>query len=201
MGWLSSIYAKAFAIRVAISAAALLPVCAAPGAFAQGNLILAGLTFPPHIAGTDRGRHTNFETDRQGLGHSVAYEAPDWMINIFVYDLGKPAISGDLESDELAAQFDDAIADIEAAGQQGVYDKVTPLRKFTVEGLDRTPHFRCASYTMRVPGRGDVDSFLCLTAREGKFVKFRATTEQSEDSEGVLRQYLGAWIVHLWPQG
>lgn len=200
MGWPSSNNAKTFAGHLAIFVAIAMQCVAGPAA-AQGDLILSGLTFPPHIAGTDRGRHTNLETRQQGLGHGVAYATPDWTINVFVYDLGKPAIPDDIESGELAAQFEDAMADIKAAGAQGAYPKLMSLRRFMVEGLDRTPHFRCASYTMRLPARGDVDSFLCLTAWQGKFVKFRATTEQHEDSESLLRQYLGAWIEHLWPQG
>lgn len=198
MGRLLSISARRAAV-IALAAALLLPY--APAASAQGDLILSGLTFPPRIAGAQRGRHTNFEKQRQGLGHAVAYGAPDWTINIFIYDLGEEAITPDVASAEMAAQLDAAAADIEMAGARGAYRSVSALDRFEVTGLDRVPRFRCARYAMGVPDKGDVDSYACVTSWEGKYIKFRATTDQLEESEGVLRQYLGAWIEHLWPKG
>lgn len=195
MGWAISRYARRLAVAVMVMTGA------GDMALAQGNLILSGLTFPPRIAGTQRGLHTNFEKEKQGYGHGVAYSAPDWTINIFIYDLGEEAITRDVASAELSGQLDAAAADIEMAQARGAYRNVSALDRFEVAGLDRVPRFRCARYAMRVPDKGDVDSYVCLTSWEGKYVKFRATTDQLGESEGVLRQYLGAWIDHMWPNG
>ena len=44
-----------------------------------------------------------------------------------------------------------------------------------------------------------MDSFLCLTGWNNKFVKFRLTTRHDPRSGGEVRRFMEAWLKILWP--
>ncbi len=166
---------------------------------AKGPKRLLGLTFPENIAGTKLAGYHNFEKKNPGLGHSVEYRAPGWKINVYIYDLKKSSIPGDLESVEISSQFKQAEGDIYRAQDKGVYTVVERVRSYTLKDLSKRARMKCATFSLTHKSAGALDSFLCLTSWRGKFLKFRMSVGGHENSEAEARQYLGAWIAHIWP--
>ena len=183
----------------AIAAATLLWIgCAA--AEAKGPKRLFGLTFPEHIAGSRQEGHHDFEKRAPGLGHGVEYRAPGWKINVYIYNLKIRSIPSDLSSDEVTGQLDQAKQDIFKAQEKGIYSDVRVVSGYTLSDLAKRARLRCMSFSFNHKSSGPLDSFLCLTSWRGYFVKFRMSVASNENSEGDARQYLGAWIAHLWPK-
>jgi hypothetical protein len=48
---------------------------------------------------------------------------------------------------------------------------------------------------------GKVDSFLCLTSWNAKFLKFRLTTAHASGTASDARRFMKAWLPVLWPEG
>lgn len=167
---------------------------------AKGPKRLFGLTFPEFMAGTKVEGHHDFEKKSPGLGHGVEYRAPGWKINVYIYDLKIRSIPGDLNSAEVTGQLDQARRDVFAAQEKGIYSDVRVVNKYTLSDLAKRARLRCLTFSFNHKRAGPVDSFLCLTSWRGKFVKFRMTVASDENSESDARQYLGAWIAHLWPK-
>lgn len=187
---------------VAIAFLAMAVAVALPSTVeAQSNKKLKrlGVDFPTRIGGSKRLDHTDFEMRSPGLGHGVKYEAPGWTINLFVYDKQKKSIPNDVESSEVTAEFEEAKGDIFTAEEKGVYSDVTLNGEYLLSDLAGANRFQCAGFGFEHKTRGDVDSFLCVTSRLGKFIKLRATADRRDGSDLSFRQYMGAWIEHLWP--
>lgn len=187
---------------VAIALVAMAAVAAVPSsaeAQAGKKLKRLGVDFPMRIGGSKRLEHTNFEKRAPGLGHGVKYEAPGWTINLFVYDKQKKSIPDGVESPAVTVEFEQAKGDIFTAEKKGVYTDVTLNREYLLTDLAGSHRFQCAGFGFVHKTRGDVDSFLCVTSRLGKFIKLRATADRRDGSDLAFRQYMGAWIEHLWP--
>lgn len=187
----------ATAVALACAAVALGPHAGV--AAAEGPLKRFGLVFPARIGGTERGKHTDFEKMRTGLGHSVEYDAPHWTVNVYIYDKTQKSIPDAVESGVVTKEFEAAKGDIFLAEKKGYYSDVTLNREFLLADLSSHNRFQCASFGFAHKQRGDVDSFLCVTSWLGKFVKMRATADRRAGTESAFRQYMGAWIEHLWP--
>jgi hypothetical protein len=165
----------------------------------KGPMRFFGLTFPAHMAGSRLESHHDFEKKAPGLGHGIEYRAPGWKINVYIYDLNKKQIPADPDSSEISAQLKQAEGDVFAAQDKGIYSNVGVERTFMLRDLSKRARLRCVSFSLTHKSAGDLDSFLCLTGWRGKFVKFRVSTARSAGSEAAVRQYMGAWIAHLWP--
>jgi hypothetical protein len=181
----------------AVAAVALAPHAGV--AADKGTLKRFGLVFPARIGGTDRGVHTDFEKKQAGLGHSVEYDAPHWTVTVYIYDKKQKAIPEEVESGAISKEFEAAKGDIFRAEEKGYYSDVALNGEFLLADLSGQNRFQCASFGFVHKKRGDVDSFLCVTSWLGKFVKMRATADRSDGTESAFRQYMGAWIEHLWP--
>lgn len=165
---------------------------------AKQPVTLLGLEFPEKIAGTKIGSHRNFEATEPGLGHGIEYTAGGWKINVYIYDLKKTGIPEDPKSVVVSSQFEQARGDIFAAGERGLYKDVAIRKTFLLSDLAGRPRFQCGAFTFVHSKAGEVDSYLCLTGWQGKFVKFRMTVARDDSSESRFRLYMGAWIAHLW---
>ncbi|HEY1541593.1 MAG TPA: hypothetical protein VGG01_04220 [Xanthobacteraceae bacterium] len=159
-----------------------------------------GLTFPDTIAGTRIGPVTDFEETNPGLGYSVRYDKPGWIINVYIYDDRLGPIPGELDADVVKSQLEQARGDIVALQRSGSYTNVSFNRSYVLRDAAGKARFLCADYTFARKDMGNVDSFLCLTSWNGQFVKFRLTTGERASSAREAAAFVNAWRGVLWPK-
>lgn len=158
--------------------------------------VFFGLRFPDVIAGFPRGRVADYETDDPGLGYGVKYSARGWAIDVYIYDAGLKGIPDSLADDTVVRHFLQVRADVFA--REDLADtKVDEKATFRILG-GRKVRFTCSAYL--IVGKGaSIDSFLCLTTWNGKFVKYRLSTLHARNSVTTARRFVGGWIPVLWP--
>jgi hypothetical protein len=159
-----------------------------------------GLRVPEEIAGFTLNDSTNLEKNRPGDGFGLDYSQSGWKLDVFIYDLKRAAIPDDAKSAIVRAEFERARADAFLAQPSGLYAQVYLRRNFTIDDGRRT-RFQCAAFHLTRDGAKPQDGFLCVTARNNKFVKLRLTTLSDRSSEAVARRYIAAWIPVLWGGG
>jgi hypothetical protein len=160
--------------------------------------VLYGLQFPDMIAGFQRGNVKDYETEHPGLGYSAKYSSYGWSIDVYIYDDGFKDIPDSLSSERVTTQFAQARNDIYAM-QQSRKGKVEDGETFQINSPAKVPRFTCGSYRIVDANGRLIDSFLCLTAWKGKFVKYRLSTLQNKDSTAIAKRFVGEWEDQLWP--
>ncbi len=158
-----------------------------------------GLTFPDRIADAQIGPTRDFETEHPGLGYGVRYQKPGWAIDIFIYDLGRTSIPADVGSDVLKAQLEQAQGDVFEQQRRGVYSQVKVTGSHTIKDKGGRDRFLCDDFSYVRQPEGSVDSFLCVTGWNNKFVKFRLTTRHAARSAAEARRFIEGWLEVLWP--
>ena len=170
----------------------------AAASVAQAATIYYGLTFPERVADAQIGPTHDFETKDPGLGYSVRYQKPGWGIDIYIYDLGRSSIPSDLGSDALKAQIKQAQGDIFEQQQRGTYANVKVTRSYVIKDAAGRSRFLCEAFTY-ARQNVDVDSYLCLTGWNDKFIKFRLTAARSSRNAAEALRFMEAWLRVLWP--
>ena len=163
-------------------------------AAAKSEIAFFGLTFPDRVADAQLESTTDFEMTKPGLGYGVRYRQPGWMIDIYIYDLGRSSIPDDVGSNVVRSQFQQAERDV-----FNTYAKVELKRSYVIRDGSGRPRLQCADYAYVHEKTGPVDSVLCLTSRNRKFLKFRMTGERRADSQAEAMLFLNAWTGILWP--
>jgi len=186
-----------YASRLSILIAGLL-VLAVGGT--QAAVSYFGLTFPDRIGGARIGPVTDFEKTDPGLGYGVRYDKPGWVIDVYIYDDGIGPVPADLESTVVQSQLKQAQGDIFGLQKRGDYANVSLKRSYVLRDAGGRPRFLCADYTFVRKGMGNVDSFLCLTSWNGRFVKFRLTTGERPGSDREAAAFVNAWSGMLRPK-
>jgi hypothetical protein len=164
---------------------------------AQEEITYYGLAFPPSIAGAARGATHDYESSHPGLGYSVNYSRPGWSIDVYIYDLGRASISDDAGSDPVKQQLAAATRDV--MNRPGGPHVDARLRYAILDDEART-RFLCTAFTL-LPRQGanSLDSYLCVTSWQNKFVKLRLSTTQRPGSESIANGFVQAWMKLLWP--
>jgi len=163
-------------------------------------ITIYGLVFPDRIAGATRGDVKDFERSSPGLGWGVKYLLPEWMIDIYVYDLQQRSIPEGSDSAVVMSQLGKAKGDIIELEKQGTYRNVSLKGDYTIRDAHDRPRLACAAFTYTRQQTVNVDSFLCLTGWGGKFIKFRMTTPAHNTSAEESRRFLGDCVQVLWPE-
>lgn len=166
---------------------------------AKSAVSFYGLTFPDRIGNAAIGRTQNFESEHRGLGYGVSYQKPDWVIDIYVYDLGRSSIPEDVNSEVLKAQLKEAQGDIFELEKRGAYTNVKRTGSFLIKDHRGRARFTCDEFSYTRPDMGQVDSYLCLTGWRDKFIKYRLTTAQRAGSAVDAKRFMAAWLPVLWP--
>ena len=182
-----------------VRAIALLIALGLGAALAREPLTFHGLDFPDEIAGFVRGQHRDYETTNPGLGYSVAYRREGWTATVYVYDLGLRSIPDDPRSRVSMRNFEQAKEDVLAAQRQGAYRSAELKRDFLLPETG-APRLQCASFTLVRRDNNEYDSYLCVTAWRGSFVKLRLTGERHESNDAAAGRFMAAWMRLLWPQ-
>ena len=159
------------------------------------------LRFPDAVAGFTRGQVIDFEKDQPGLGYDVKYSGRGWIIDVFIYDAGLKDIPDSPLSDLVRRQFIQARGDIIRGRQRNPNDTIEEKETFQISTPDKTVRFVCGSFLIASDGR-QLDSYLCLTAWKGKFVKYRLTTlhRDGAGAGAVAERFVSGWVDVLWPE-
>jgi hypothetical protein len=158
-----------------------------------------GLTFPDRVADTKVGQTHDFEAANPGLGYSVRYDKPGWAIDVYVYALQMSSIPDDVNSELLKAQLTQAQGDIFEQEKKGTYAQVKVVGSRVIKDSRGQARFTCKDFSYIRQDLGNVDSYLCLTGWNNKFVKFRLTTTHDPKSAAEANRFVRAWIPLLWP--
>jgi hypothetical protein len=182
--------------RTALIAWMLLAATTAAHAIASVNVF--GLKAPDQVGGFRLNDSTNFERNKPGEGYGLDYSLPGWKLDVFLYDLKRSAIPDDAKSAIVRAEFERSREDVFLAQPRGLYAQVYLRRNFTIEDSAKRTRFQCAAFHLTRDGAKPQDGFLCVTAWNNKFIKFRMTTLSDRDSENTARNHMAAWIPVLW---
>jgi hypothetical protein len=161
--------------------------------------VIYGLSIPDRVGSLVYGRTIDFESKSPGLGYALRFGGqPGWMVDVYLYDLGMKTIPADAESEVVRNQLAQARGDVFELGKRGTYANVTGKGDFTVPATGK-PRFICASFNYLRGERVDidVDSFLCLSSWNNKFVKVRMTAPKGTLSRSDATGFVQAWIELL----
>jgi hypothetical protein len=172
----------------------------AAAALAQEKLkVVYGLSIPDRVGSLVYGRSIDFESKTPGLGYALRFEGrPGWMVDVYLYDLGQRTIPADAGSEVIRNQLAQAKGDVFELGKRGTYANVTEKGDFTVPATGK-PRFICSSFNYLRGDRVDidVDSYLCLSSWNNKFVKVRMTAPKGTMSRSDATDFVRAWIELL----
>ena len=158
--------------------------------------IVYGLSIPDRVGSLVYGRSIDFESKRPGLGYALRFGGqPGWMVDVYLYDLGLKTIPADADSEVLRSQLAQARGDVFELGKRGTYANVTDKGDFKVPETGR-PRFICSSFGYLRGERVDIDveSYLCLSSWNDKFVKVRMTAPKGTMTRPDAIGFVQAWI-------
>jgi hypothetical protein len=176
-------------MRLAMMVAAALAFFCGPAA-AQSKKIEKDISLPPILAEFQKGKVTDFESKKPGLGYSTAYSRSGGRADVYIYGLGKTSIPSGPKNDVIAAQMAEAKAEIYSIQKVGGYSSVKIKRSFDIANSAGKPVFTCMSMQLVLRDLRATDSYLCLTGSANKFVKVRLTVGQGANSEKDARRFV-----------
>jgi hypothetical protein len=178
-------------VAVIISAAAALAQ--------EKSKFVYGLSIPDRVGSLDYRQTVDFESKAPGLGYGLRFTgSPGWMADVYLYDLGLKTIPADADSDVIKQQLAQARGEVFALGRRGTYANVSGKGDFAIPEAGKT-RFLCTSFGYVRGDRVDleVDSFLCLTSWNNKFVKIRMSGPRGTISRADAADFATAWIALL----
>jgi hypothetical protein len=169
-------------------------------AFAQAKMqVIYGLSIPDRVGSLVYVRSIDFESKSRGLGYALRFGGkPGWMVDVYLYDLSQRTIPADAESEVIRNQLAQARGDVFELGKRGTYADVNDKGDFTVPATGK-PRFICSSFSYLRGERVDIDveSYLCLSSWNNKFVKVRMTAPKGTMSRSDATDFVQAWIEIL----
>jgi hypothetical protein len=158
---------------------------------------ILGLIIPEQVGGLAHGPPTDYETKSPGLGYSLRFLRTGWAVDVYIYDFQLKSIPADIESPVVRDQLVRAKGDIFEIGRRGSYANVEERGEFRV-GSAKTG-FVCAifSYLRGEKKEQDVDSYLCLTSWDNKFIKIRMTALKGQMTRNDVTNFVEAWMPLL----
>jgi hypothetical protein len=168
-------------------------------AFAQQPVKILGLTIPAFVGGLAHGPPTDYESTTPGLGYALRFLRPGWTVDVYIYDFELKSIPSDIEAPVVRDQLARAKSDIFGLERRGLYADVREISDFKV-GAGKT-RFACSalSYLRGERKEQDVDSYLCLTSWDNKFIKIRMTAIKGTMARADVTNFVEAWTLVLSP--
>lgn len=159
--------------------------------FAKGAMAIqyrhspTGLVFGDNIAGTVKGKVTNYEEKQPGLGVSVGYNAPGIAITIYVYTAGLKSIDNTPSSASLKKHFSQVVQNIYKFEKLGNYKSVKKISEGTtfLRSAKNGQQALFASFSY-ILDETKVLSKLYLMGYKNHFVKIRFTYDEAVQDQG-----------------
>ena len=154
-----------------------------------------GICLPDRLAGLLKLSFNNYEEKRAGLGVSVGYGAPDVTATIYLYNMGMKSIPEGIDASDFRTHFDQVVAEVIGAGQNGPYRdvKILSVEKALLDPGKDGPSALSATFTYVVLHSGkEVLSKLYLMGYKNHFLKIRFTghMERRIEGEKALERFL-----------
>jgi hypothetical protein len=186
-------------MRLACLAIAALALLCSGITAAQEPLKLYGLTVPDRVAGLPREAPVDYEKTHPGLGYSVQFRREGWRIDVYIYDAQQRSIPDDPQSAPVKGELEVARQDILKMQERGIYGDVEVKKDYTIARNGRT-RFICSALTFHHNrANADVDSFVCVSSWNNKFIKIRMTTARGgETTSADVQTFVEAWSDLLW---
>lgn len=171
------------------------PVALAQEKPEQKSKVVYGLSIPDRVGSLVYERTVDFESKTAGLGYALRFGGqPGWMVDVYLYDLGLKTIPADAESEVIRNQLAQARGDVFELGKRGTYANVTDTGDFRIPATGK-PRFICSGFNYLRGERVDidVDSYLCLSSWNNKFVKVRMTAPKGTLTRSDATSFVQAW--------
>jgi len=188
-------------VRAWLMAFAAVVLTAAAALAQEKSKTIYGLSIPDRVGSLSYRQSVDFESKTPGLGYALRFTGPTgWLVDVYLYDLGLKSIPSDVESRVVRDQLAQARGDVFELGKRGTYAKLADKGDFTVPDSGK-PRFICASFSYLRGDRVDIDveSFLCLTSWNDKFVKLRMTGPRGTIARADATAFATAWMDLLRP--
>jgi hypothetical protein len=157
-----------------------------------------GVLFPMSFAEGQRISTRDYEPTNPGLGFSAGYRHRGATTTVFLYDAKVSGIPDDHRASVVIEQFNQAKREISVA--QPASAKLASKGTFVLNDEKGRPRLNCEGFSLqRSPDDPVLDTFLCLGAVKGKFLKFRTNMRQSDNALAEVRRFVGAWVNVLFP--
>jgi hypothetical protein len=168
-------------------------IAGAGAAQAEGGATLLGMRFPARVASFAFQDTTDYESRSAGGGYSAKYlNGREWA-DVYVYTLGRSNIPQTYESGFSKTQYEQAASVIPKAAQMGAYRSAKPLKAFSLPARG-TPRFDCGRFAI-VSKEGQAnDSVLCVTNRNGKFIKVRLSGPKGSLTNAEVSGFITPWL-------
>jgi hypothetical protein len=186
-------------VAVLVSAAVALAQEKAQEKTQEKSGVVYGLSIPDRVGSLVYRQTIDFESKAPGLGYALRFTGPPgWMVDVYLYDLRLKTIPTDAESDVIKQQLGQARGEVFELGRRGTYADVSEKGDFAVPATGK-PRFICASFGYRRGERVDIDveSYLCLSSWNNKFVKIRMTAPKGSISRSDASDFASAWTELL----
>lgn len=183
-------------VRACLLAIAAVALTATTALAQERSKTVFGLSIPDRVGSLTYRQSVDFESKTPGLGYALRFSGPTgWLVDVYLYDLGLKAIPADPESGVIRDQLAQARGDVYELAKRGTYANVADKGDFNVPDTGKS-RFVCTSFSYQRGDRVDVavDSFLCLTAWNGKFVKLRMTGPKGAIARSDATAFAMAWI-------
>ena len=160
--------------------------------------VIYGLSIPDRVGSLVYSRMVDFESKTPGLGYGLRFDGkPGWIVDVYLYDLGLKTIPADVESEVIRSQLAQAKGDVFELGKRGTYTNVTDKGDFAIPPTGK-PRFVCSSFSYlrgerRVRVDVELESYLCLSSWNDKFVKVRMTAPRGTLSRSDATDFVQAW--------
>jgi hypothetical protein len=183
-------------VRACLLAIAAVVLTAATALAQERSKNVFGLSIPDRVGSLTYRQSVDFESKTPGLGYALRFSGPTgWLVDVYLYDLGMKTIPADPESGVIRDQLAQARGDVYELARRGTYANVADRGDFNVPDSGKV-RFVCTSFSYQ---RGDkvdvaVDSFLCLTSWNDRFVKLRMTGPKGTIARSDATAFATAWI-------
>ena len=138
------------------------------------------LVFPKSIAGIPFSNLEVYEAEHPGYGVGYLYENGETLLDISVFDRGKPVIQDGINSEEVHFQYEEAKQQIAAVEERGYYR----IKEVISDDWIRVGYQPFLYFSYKYDdGRHEKSSYLMLTAYDGNFLKIRLTTDLTSDTQ------------------
>lgn len=139
-------------------------------------------------------------TSLNSLGYTIAYHGPEAEgATVYVYDLGKGAITDGPTGADVREAFDQATREVLASEGQLDRAKVELVDRYVTGSPTSGPQYLCAEFMIQLAAGSTHRSYLYLTGVGSKFLKLRVTLPTTSPAVATAREFADAMELVLWP--
>lgn len=165
----------------------------AGAARADGAITRLGLTFPDTVGGFTLDGIEDFEARQPGGGYAGTYVKDQVWADVYVYTDGRDNLPKRYDPAVSQAEYQSSAGAIDQAVSAGVYKSATAQGTVTLSN-GGAPSFHCGRFVIVTKDQQNRDSLLCLTNRNGTFIKLRMSAPQGAFATTDTVEFVRFWL-------